>query len=451
MHNTTKEKYLLRQITNYIRQKLELQVILTAVAADLRSFLKVDRVKICKFNPDGSGHIIAESVNDNRLPSMLGLHFPGDEIPAEIRELYLKVGVRSIVNINTKEIGQSALYDWKTAEVIQDEIHYRPVDPCHLEYLTAIGVTSSLVLPILYDDQLWGLLACHHSEPRSISTLDMELVQMVVEQISVAIAQSTLFSQIPEQTSQETSIKHIVTLLHSLSTVEFQSALAQAVTTFGGSGGRLYIKKQGFTTQDNAFENSSSASSSQSSSNNLKVYTYGKQPVMPELAKYQLMEQYSVWQEHYKFSEYGVWAISDIYQIHELRFLQVALQGSKVRSLLMIPLHHRQELLGYLSIFRDEMETQSFWAGEFSSDSRVLYSRQSLNIWRESNKTAANEWSTKEIQLADKLGKQFSFAVYEEQLQQHLDKQNDNLLRSIQKQQRLVRALTKMRQNPWVQ
>ena len=77
---------------------------------------------------------------------------------------------------------------------------------------------------------------------------------------------------------------------------------------------------------------------------NSKVYTYGKQPVMPELAKYQLMEEYNIWQEHYESRSYDVWAISDIYQIHELRFLQVAFQGSKVRSLLFIPLHHRQQL-----------------------------------------------------------------------------------------------------------
>lgn len=244
MQKEIKQTTLLRQITNYIRQKLELEIILTAAAADLRSFIEIDRVKICKFNPDGSGQIIAESVNDNRLPSMLGLHFSGDEIPMEVRELYLKVRVRSIVNVDTKEIGQSAFYNSETGEIIPSDIRYRPVDPCHLEYLTAIGVKSSLVLPILYDDKLWGLLACHHSEPCLISESDLELVQMVVEQMSVAIAQSTLLSQIPKKASSESSITHIVTLLHSLSTVELQAALAQGVAAFGGSGGRLCIQER---------------------------------------------------------------------------------------------------------------------------------------------------------------------------------------------------------------
>lgn len=123
MHSSINETTVLRQITKYIRQKLELKVILTAVTADLRLFLGIDRgVKVCKFNQDGSGEVIAESVDDDGLPSMLGLHFPGDEIPAETREPYLKVRVRSIVNVDTKEIAQSALYYLEMAEILSEKI-----------------------------------------------------------------------------------------------------------------------------------------------------------------------------------------------------------------------------------------------------------------------------------------------------------------------------------------
>ncbi len=440
MHDSINKKNLLRKITNYIRQQLDLQVILTATVAELRSLLGIDRVKVYKFNSDGSGQIIAESVDSNRLPSMLGLHFPEDDIPAETRELYLKSQVRSIVNVDTKQIGYSPLYDWKTGHIVQDNIHYRPVDPCHLEYLTAIGVKSSVVLPILHSDRLWGLLASHHSEPRSISSEDLELVQMVAEQISVAIAQSTLLSQVPVKSIHETTIKQIMTLLHSLSSIEFQSALAQAVGAFGGCGGRLCIKKQGFTSYSGNID--SFRECLQSSSRYIQVYTTGTQPVMPEVAKYQLMEQYSVWQEHYESGEDDVWAISDIYQTHKLRFLQVAFQASKVRSMLMIPLFHRRELLGYLSIFRNSIEKETLWSGEFDSDSRLLYPRHSFYAWRESNKTSACEWNVQEIELATEISKQFAFAVQEYQLQQQVDKHANNLQYPMQNQQTSSKILT---------
>ena len=158
------------------------------------------------------------------------------------------------------------------------------------------------------------------------------------------------------------------------------------------------------------------------------------------------MEQYNVWQQHYKFGNYDVWAISNIYQVHELRFLQVAFQGSKVRSMLMIPLSHRQQLLGYLSVFRNSQEKEALWSGEFDTDERQLYPRQSFNIWRESNKTEADEWSVEDIELASEIGKQFSFAVQEYQLQQRVDIQNDNLQRVIQQQQTSSRILTRMSQ-----
>ena len=127
-------------------------------------------------------------------------------------------------------------------------------------------------------------------------------------------------------------------------------------------------------------------------------------------------------------------------------FLQVAFQGSKVRSMLMIPLSHRQQLLGYLSIFRNSVEKETLWSGEFDSDERQLYPRQSFNIWRESNKTPASEWSVEEIELASKISRQFAFAVQEYQLQTQVNKHNDNFQRAIEQQQISSRILTRMRE-----
>ncbi|NEQ67122.1 MAG: histidine kinase, partial [Symploca sp. SIO2D2] len=70
---------LLNRMTSRIRHSLELQEILSATVSEMRSFLDTDRVKIYRFEPDGSGQVIAESIAPNRLPSMLGLHFPAGD------------------------------------------------------------------------------------------------------------------------------------------------------------------------------------------------------------------------------------------------------------------------------------------------------------------------------------------------------------------------------------
>ncbi|MEM6401644.1 MAG: GAF domain-containing protein, partial [Cyanobacteria bacterium P01_D01_bin.116] len=81
---------LLHRIANRIRQSLELKEILNTMVAEVRDYLGTDRVKVYQFNPDSSGVVIAESIHNNRLPSLLGLHFPADDIPTYARELFLR-------------------------------------------------------------------------------------------------------------------------------------------------------------------------------------------------------------------------------------------------------------------------------------------------------------------------------------------------------------------------
>ena len=449
MQVTIKAETLRLRVANRIRLSSEIQDVFTTTVAELRSFLGSDRVKIYKFHPDQSGQVVAESVDSNKLPSLLGLNFPADDIPPEARELFIKSRVRSIVNVDTQQIGRIPLSeDLEDEETSSQENYYRPVDPCHVEYLTAMGVKSSLVVPIMHHDQLWGLLVSHHTESRSIPESELEVVQMVSDQLSLAIAQSTLLTQASEKAKREATIKRIATLLHSLPTIEYQSALAETIAAFGGSGGRLCIKNQPVM--------ESFADCLQLDSEYIKVYAYGKQPVIPQQAKYKLIEQYSVWQERYKSGKYNIWAISDVYKIPGLRNLQVAFRPTKIRSMLMIPLHYRQELLGYLSIFRDEVETKILWAGEFDSDGRQLYPRQSFEVWQESKAAQAWEWNIDEVELARELGQQFAFAIHEnEQSQQirmlvtnartQVQQDTSKLEQSTKKQQSLSEVIAKIR------
>ncbi|MEH2180729.1 GAF domain-containing protein [Nostoc sp.] len=425
------EESLLRRITNRIRRSLELEEIIKVTTTEVQSLLKTDRVMIYKFHPDGSGQVIAESIDNNCLPSLLGLNFPYDDIPSYARELFIKSRVRSVVNVNTKEIGQVHLRDLDNGETISEEIRYRPVDPCHIEYLTAMGVNSSVVAPILYQDQLWGLLVSHNSKARLISEYELEAIQMIVEQLSMAITQSTLLAQVRKTAEREAIVNRIASLLHSLPTIVLQPALEEAVAAFNGVGGRLCIRNEALD-----FHNGNVTSLIEClipGNTCIKLYICGEQPVMPEQTIYPLIEQYSVWQEHYKSSKYDVWAISDIYQISDLRSLQVAFQPTKIRSILMIPLQYRQQLLGYLSIFRNEIDTETLWAGQYDSDQRQLYPRLSFEVWRESKKAQAQKWTIEEIELARNLSKHFASAIQQYELYQQVQVFNENLEKQVKR------------------
>ncbi|MFB2835851.1 GAF domain-containing protein [Floridanema evergladense] len=415
---------LLHRMTNRIRQSLDLQEILTATVAEIRAFLNTDRVMIYRFHPDSSGEVIAESLSENRLPSLLGLNFPADDIPITAREMFIRARQRSMVNVATGEIGLSPLDCPDTGQALETkDIRFRPVDPCHIEYLKAMGVYSSLVIPILQYDisvnqsklKLWGLLVSHHANPKNISQTELNTVQEIADQVSIAIAQSNLLTQARQQAERQAAINKVAIKLHRLSTIQLQEALAETVAIFQGDGGRLYIAV------DEYFP--------------IKVYTYGDDPLIVQYGNY-LLEEDPVWQKKFSLktatsAANSVWAIADLYQDPELSQISAIFQPTKIRGLLVIALEYRQEFLGYLTIFRHEIDKKTLWAGQFDSDKRQLYPRRSFTAWLELKKGLVLDWKPEELELATGLGSEFSMAVQQYQLYQKVQILNSNLDRQV--------------------
>ena len=418
---------LLHRMINQIRQSLELEEILTAAVVEIRSFLETDRVMIYRFEADGSGEVIAEAINENRLPSLLGLHFPVDDIPPNARHLMWKARQRSIVNLTSGLIALSPLDNPETGEPLPtEEIRYRNVDPCHAEYLKAMGVKNSLVIPILYRDIreknagscLWGLLVSHDSQNRFIYEQELKLVQLVVDQLGIALAQSILLSSERDRAGRETTVNRIATLLHALPTIELKTAFEETVAVFGGSGGRLYV----------APNNDSIA----------ELYTCGIQPSLNYVEDSgKILEEHPNWQNYFalnhNFNKGGKQiAIADLYKDAQLGKLALAFSPTHIRGLLVIPLQYRQQFLGFLTIFRDEIDTERLWAGHFDTDQRLSQPRKSFQVWRELKKGQARQWTEQEIELALALGHQFSMAIQQHQLYQQVQKLNSNLEHQVE-------------------
>lgn len=449
------------RITNRIRQSLELSEILTATAAEIRSFLGTDRVMVYRFYADGSGEVIAESIHDNRLPSMLGLNFPADDIPRQARERFIQERVHSIVDLRQGRIGFSSglaseLQSLSTMsrldrfQVASDrglmqpalsnrhqvsEILYRPIDPCHANYLKAMGVNSSIVVPIFLSndlvnnigrndggnfgqndgqnlEQLWGLLVSHNIESFQFSAQDLEVLQQVSDQVSIAIAQSTLLTQAREQQKREATINQIATLLHAQPSIEFQAALEAIVAALSGIGGRLYITaNQGLVSEV-------------ASDLNSRLFTCGEQPDDFDDQQW----QYFVGQEGF-----AVWPNAKNQPLVPLEFRR-RLQSFNIHGLLGLSLKYRQQLFGYLTIFRPAIETERLWAGKFNTQVQQLMPRQSFDAWREVKTNQVREWSKAEIEMVQSIGQQFSMAITQYLLYKQVNSLNANL--ELQVQQR---------------
>jgi GAF domain-containing protein len=415
---------LLHGITNRIRRSLELPEILTSTVAEIRSLLATDRVMIYRFHADGSGEVIAEAIDNNRLPSLIGLNFPADDIPPHAREMFLKARQRSIVDVSQGLIGLSPLDSAETGTALKaEDVRYRPVDSCHIEYLTAMEVKSSLVVPILYHDartqqtqpELWGLLVSHHAESRSVSEQELQIVQLVADQVSIAIAQSTLLELACAQAAREARINRVATLLHALPTIQLSEALAETVAAFQGCGGRVYI---------------TAPNPSQST-----LFACGDQPMLSAIGKDRPLEEHPVWQEYLKLQDTTanpIKVVTDLYKESQLRVIAPAFRTTRIRGILIIPLQYRQQDLGYLCIFRNEIDTETLWAGNFDPDQRQMQPRNSFEAWRELKRGQAQAWTPEEIELAQALGHHFSMAIEQYLLYLQVQSLNTNLEHQIQ-------------------
>jgi light-regulated signal transduction histidine kinase (bacteriophytochrome) len=139
------------------------QELLDSLAQEVRALSGYDRVEVYRFDDDEHGTVLAES-KASFMDSFLGQRFPASDIPKQARTLYLRNLVRLIVDV-----------DDPLAQLIADEgdidlsdCVLRSVSPIHLQYLRNMQVRGSFSVSIVQEGRLWGLVACHHAEPRFV-------------------------------------------------------------------------------------------------------------------------------------------------------------------------------------------------------------------------------------------------------------------------------------------
>jgi two-component system, chemotaxis family, sensor kinase Cph1 len=134
-------------------------------AESFRVLTGYDRVMIYRFLDDDSGVVIAEDVAPG-LESYHNHHFPASDIPKQARALYLRNRVRVIPDVSYLP---APITPASLAHVDLSDVQLRSVSPIHLQYLRNMGVAASASISIIKDGILWGLVACHHMSPRTIS------------------------------------------------------------------------------------------------------------------------------------------------------------------------------------------------------------------------------------------------------------------------------------------
>lgn len=152
----------------------------------MRALTGFDRIMAYKFLHDGSGEVIAELKKQDMEP-FLHLRYPASDIPKQARELYLKNPIRIIAD--SSDPGQRIHPERNAAGAPLDlsRSTLRSVSPIHLEYLANMGVAASMSVSVIVEGQLWGLLACHHSEPLILDQAQRSAVELFGQMYSLIL------------------------------------------------------------------------------------------------------------------------------------------------------------------------------------------------------------------------------------------------------------------------
>ena len=177
-----------RPMIDRVRKAKSVPELCKIAARQMKALTGFDRVMVYRFGADQSGEVIAEAVSPN-VDSFFGLHYPATDIPQQARELYRRNLLRIISNVreSVSPIIPERSPEGQPLDLSMSGL--RAVSPIHIEYLKNMGVDASLSVSILHRENLWGLFACHHYEPRVLSYEIRSAAELFAQLFSFVLGQ----------------------------------------------------------------------------------------------------------------------------------------------------------------------------------------------------------------------------------------------------------------------
>ena len=154
-----------------------------------------DRVMIYRFDDAGHGQVIAEERRED-LEAFLGNRYPASDIPQIARRLYERNRVRVVADIGYEPVPVVPARSPDTGRQLDMSLCcLRSVSPIHVQYLKNMGVAATLVASIMVGGRLWGLVSCHHYQPRVVPFAIRAACELLAETLATRIAALESFAQ----------------------------------------------------------------------------------------------------------------------------------------------------------------------------------------------------------------------------------------------------------------
>jgi light-regulated signal transduction histidine kinase (bacteriophytochrome) len=340
-----------------------------AAVKELKRISGFDKIMIYQFDPAWNGDVIAEMKEDD-MESYLGLKFPASDIPKQARELYKKAAYRLIPNVEYSPVKLYPVLNPATnAFTDLSNSNLRSVAGVHLEYLRNMEVTASMSTRILVDDQLWGLIACHHRTPKYLSFEMCSVFELLSNVISAKIAAV----QKQDVFSYKANMQNL-----------YADFLEEVYKEDDLSGS--FVKKEGdllklLNADGVAFVN------------NHQIVSIGKTPDDADVAELILWLQSKGGNGIYHQT-----SLSSVFEVSE-KYASVA------SGILALPI--QPERGSYILAFRPEAIQKVNWGGnpneavQFEADGKQYHPRNSFSQWQQTVKQTSLPWKPEEMEVAE--------------------------------------------------
>ncbi|MBO0347838.1 response regulator [Phormidium pseudopriestleyi FRX01] len=248
LHHQIEQERLLNQVTTQIRQSLELPTILSTAVEQVRRFLLVDRLAIFQFNPPNKARIVdtgngkpspktpgepfqlwdeIETVLDNLegdnskfYPQKLSLQEP-PEIGAITYESRAYDDIPSLLRVQKETSsflpGTEFIENYHQGfiQAIADTSTAYTLSPSYLKMLRDNQIKAQLIVPIVVQDNPWGLLIAHQCfETRFWLPSEQDFLKHIAEHLALAIHQAELYAQVTRQ--KKTLEERVIERTHDL-------------------------------------------------------------------------------------------------------------------------------------------------------------------------------------------------------------------------------------------
>ncbi|UYQ94594.1 GAF domain-containing protein [Chitinophaga horti] len=340
-------------------------------ARELKAVSGFDKVMVYSFDKDWNGLVLAEAMEPG-METYMGFTFPASDIPKPARDLYLRNPYRFIPDRTFEPVKLFPVINPVThAFVDLSDCNLRGVAAVHLEYLKNMNVTASMSVRIIKDNELWGLIACHHRTAKEVSGQLCAVFELMSSVISAKVGalEHKAFHDLNRRLG-DAYTRQIGNIFQDGNMVQtLLSGQPNLLELFDASGAIITFRNE--------------------------VHSIGKTPDRAQL------EDLLLWL-HLK-------ELRKVFNTDSLsRQYDIAKEYSGIGSgLLVIPINAARD--EYVLLFRKEYVQTINWGGNpeerirFEENKQIYHPRHSFKLWQENVEGYSRPWLKEEVLTAENM------------------------------------------------